>query len=113
MPTPNLPAKKSTKLQNVHTFRCTQRKQSNRNPCVSMHYANYAFKESSEFCIMLVLSNEHVQHQCQTHKQHTMTTPSSLTKKFAKLHSVHMCTQINKVNGNNKLQVVLICTQGK
>lgn len=89
MPMPNLPTKKSTKLQNVHTFKCTQRKQSNRNPYVFVHCANYAFKESSELCTMLMSSNEHAQHQCWTHTQHIMTTPSSLAKKFAKLQSVH------------------------
>jgi hypothetical protein len=35
-----------------------------------------------------------------------MATPSSLTKKNSKLQSVHLHTQINKGNGNVKLQVV-------
>jgi hypothetical protein len=43
---------------------CTQRKQSSRNPCVFVHCANYALKESSELCTMLMSSNEHAQHQC-------------------------------------------------
>ncbi len=39
MSTPNSPTMKFVKLYNVHTFKCTQRKQNNWNPCVFMHCA--------------------------------------------------------------------------
>jgi hypothetical protein len=59
MPRPNSPTKKSIKLQSVHTFKCTQRKQRNWNPCASMHCA-LCTQESNELCTMSMLSSEHV-----------------------------------------------------
>ncbi len=54
---PKTPTKIYSKLQSVHRFKCTQRKQSSSNPYVFVHHA---LKESNELCAMLMPSNEHV-----------------------------------------------------
>jgi hypothetical protein len=52
----HLLAKKFTKLQSVHTFKHTSKKQINWNPCVFVHYV---VKENIELCTMSMLNNEH------------------------------------------------------
>ncbi len=74
----------------MHTFRCSQRKQSSENSCVSMHYA---LLKNRKLCTMSMPSNEHV-HNVNAKLTHNakcvVYTHSNALKKTQELKSIYV-----------------------
>jgi hypothetical protein len=88
----HLLAKKFTKLQSVHTFKHTSKKQINWNPCVFVHYV---VKENIELCTMSMSNNEHAHN-----------IDSKLTNN---LQSVHIFNALKKKKTLKSIYVYALC----